>query len=132
MWPFRRRADRDGLGQRGEKISRKFLKRQGLAILASNYRCPTGEIDLIALDKSTLSDDGAQTLVFVEVKARSSDRFTDPASAVNADKQRRIRKVARYYLESRETSDYNVRFDIISVIVRDSQEPEIDHYQGAF
>ncbi len=132
MWPFRRRAGLDSLGQRGEKIARKFLKAQGLAILASNYRCPTGEVDLIALDKSTLSDDGAQTLVFVEVKARSSNRFTDPASAVNADKQRRIRKVAQYYLSTKDANDYNVRFDIVSVVVRGGQEPEIDHYQGAF
>ncbi len=147
MWPFRRRADRSqldepgqrdkpghqkDLGRRGEKIARKFLKGQGLKILAGNYRCPTGEVDLIALDESTLKVDGAQTLVFVEVKARSSAKYTDPASAVNADKQQRIHKVARYYLASHETSDYNVRFDIISIVAREDQEPEIDHYPGAF
>ncbi len=132
MWPFRRPARRDDLGRRGEKIARKFLKGQGLRILAENYRCPTGEVDIIALDKSTRSDDGTETLVFVEVKARSSAKFTDPASAVNADKQRRIRKVAQYYLATHDAGEYNVRFDIISVVVRDDTEPEIEHFPGAF
>lgn len=132
MWPFRPAGDSGRLGRRGERLARKLCKRRGLKILARNYRCRAGEVDLIALDPATRRTDGAETLVFVEVKTRSSDRYTDPESAVDARKQRRIRKVADYYVASRDAADYNVRFDIVAVVIRPGRKPRINHIPDAF
>jgi len=128
MWPFGR--SETPLGPRGEKLAARHLRRQGLKILARNYRCPAGEIDLIALDRSTRRE-GAETIVFVEVKSRSSDRTTDPESAVNADKQRRIRKAAAYYRQRHRADDYNYRFDIVAVVF-DADGPRLRHTPDAF
>ena len=136
MWPWGRRAaprDPTGrLGRRGERLARRTLRRKGLRILAENYRSPLGEVDLIALDRSTRRQYGAETLVFVEVKTRSSDRYTEPKSAVNADKQARIRKVARYYLAHHDTEEYNVRYDVVSIVLAAGCKTRIEHAQGAF
>jgi putative endonuclease len=104
------------------------LRTLGLKILAVNYRCPVGEADLIALDRR----DSAETIVVVEVKTRSSDRYTNPESAVNPDKQRRLRNVARHYLAERETGNLDVRFDVVSVLLRPRGPAEIRHIPGAF
>jgi len=103
-----------------------------MKILAANYRCPAGEADLIALDKSTLAADGAETLCFVEVKTRSSDSYTDPESAVDTEKRRRIRKVAQTYLTAHDTAALNVRFDIVSIVMRDGAKAEIKYIPDAF
>lgn len=139
MWPFRQRKGlRDGadanspstaaLGARGEKLAKKFLRRNGWKILAANYRCPVGEADLIGLDRRE------QTIVFVEVKTRSSDRNVAPESAVNAAKQARLRKIARYYLATRNTADMPVRFDVISIVIPydGKKSPDIRHIPDAF
>ena len=116
------------LGAHGEKLARKHLRRAGLKILAANYRCPAGEVDLIALDRRTKPD----TIVFVEVKTRNSDRYTSPAAAVNAEKQRRIRKVADYYLHQKHAEDLLVRYDIVSVVLPNEAPPRIEHLPDAF
>ncbi|HDZ22306.1 hypothetical protein LCGC14_0203540 [marine sediment metagenome] len=128
MWPFRRAET--SLGRRGEKLAARHLKRRGLKILARNYRCPAGEVDLIALDP-TNKHLGAETIAFVEVKSRSSDHYTDPESAVRADKQRRIRKVAGYYLQRRRVEGYNIRFDIVAVVF-DGDRPTVRYTPNAF
>lgn len=128
MWPFGRTDRSESLGKRGEKLASKFLRKQGCKILARNYRCPTGEADIVALDKN-------DTLVFAEVKTRSSDFHTDPQSAVNADKQRRLRNVAKYFLNARKCEDLNVRFDVVSIVIRDSghdNKPKIEYIKDAF
>ncbi len=133
MWFFRRGADvSGGLGRKGERLALRLLKRRGLKLLARNYRCPAGEIDLIVLDKTADSTCGAETVVFVEVKTRSSDRYTAPEGAVDADKRRRMQKVADYYLNTRRTADLNVRFDIVAVVIRENEKPEIRHIPDAF
>lgn len=139
MWPFGRKRARDAaagqtgdLGRRGERIARKTLRKHGLEILAENYRCPDGEADLIALDPSTRKESGAETIAFVEVKTRASDRYTAPASAVNADKRRRMKKTADYYLRTHDADGFNVRFDIVSIVIRPGQEPQVQHIPGAF
>ena len=139
MWPFSRKrasalamTDSRSLGQMGEKLACRFLRRQGLKILARNYRCPVGEADLIALDSSTRRTLGAETIVFVEVKARTSDRYTDVDSAVDSDKQRRLRRVADYYLSSRDAAGFGVRFDIVAVLARQDEEPRVEHIVAAF
>jgi putative endonuclease len=131
MWPFARRNSR-GLGADGETLARRYLSRLGLKILAENYRCPAGEADLVALDKSTRKTLGAETVVFVEVKTRASDHFSDPESAVDADKRRRMRKIANYYLSTRGSDGLNVRFDIVAIVCPPGEEPHIRHIPDAF
>jgi len=129
MWPF---GSAKPLGQRGEALARNYLKRRGMKVLARNFRCPAGEIDLIALDRSTRGRDGAETIAFVEVKARRSDRYTDPASAVDGRKRERLRKTAEYYLSRVDADGFNARFDIVSIVFRDGAKPEVQHIPDAF
>ena len=80
----------DDIGRRGEKVARQLLKRAGYRIVARNYTCHMGEIDIIALDKNEL--------VFVEVKALQSDVEADPEDHVDDRKQRKLRRAAEYYV----------------------------------
>ncbi len=121
MWPFGRNLS---TGRRGEQLAARALKRAGCAILARNYRCPAGEADLIALT--------GETLVFAEVKTRSSDRYADPETAVNKAKRKRYHGVARYYLHKTRRSDLAVRFDIVAVVMAPGAKPVVRHLPGAF
>ncbi len=116
------------LGSHGEKLAAGFLKKAGLKILARNYRCPAGEADLIALDKSGPDD----VIVFVEVKTRSSDKYTVPESAVNSVKQQKLRGIAEYYLATHKTGNRGVRFDVVSIVFPPAGQPEVRHIPEAF
>lgn len=129
MWPFR---PAKSLGQHGEALAGRMLKRKGMKILASNYRCPAGEIDIIALDRSSRGQSGRETIVFVEVKTRSDDSYNAPESAVDSRKRRRIRKTARYYLSHYPTSQYAVRYDIVAIVAPEGAKPQIKHITAAF
>ena len=129
MWPFRPEKT---LGRHGEKLAARALKRKGMKLLATNYRCPSGEIDIIALDRSTRRDSGRETIVFVEVKTRSDDSYNTPESAVNASKRRQIRKAARYYLSHHPTDQYAVRYDIVAIVAPRDSKAQIKHIAGAF
>ena len=129
MWPFR---PAKSLGQRGENLAARMLKRKGLKILAKNYRCPSGEIDIIALDRTGARKSGRETIVFVEVKTRSDDTYNTPESAVDGRKKRRIRKAARYYLSHYPTEQYAVRYDIVAIVAPPDAKPQIKHIEGAF
>ena len=102
-----------------------------MKVLAVNYRCPAGEADLIALDTATRGSLGAETIAFIEVKTRARDQYTDPAAAVDRDKQRRINKVADYYLARHDADDLNVRFDVVSIVLG-AGKPRIDYLEDAF
>lgn len=135
MWPFGRATaghSSGRLGQRGERLAQRYLRKQGLRILAGNYRCPAGEVDLIALERPRGGKDTAGTLVFVEVKSRSDDYHTDPESAIDLHKRRQMLRVARYYVASRGQDELAVRFDSIAVIFRPDGTQEIRHTPDAF
>ncbi|MDY7010536.1 MAG: YraN family protein [Planctomycetota bacterium] len=119
------------LGLKGEKLAARYLRRKGLKILARNYRCPPGEVDIIALDRSTRHSDGSETIVFVEVKTRSSDRYVEPESAVDAQKRLQLTRIAEYYLSRYDTNDYAARFDVVSVVIREGEKPQIRHITDA-
>jgi putative endonuclease len=123
---------RRALGAGGEKLAGKFLRKLGCKILATNYRCPSGEIDLIVLDSATAKTIGAQTVVFVEVKTRTSGKFAAPQAAVNAAKQRQIKAAAGYYLRTHDTQGLSTRFDIVAVVQPEGREPTIEHIPSAF
>lgn len=131
MWPFRRRSKAANpaaqLGRLGEKLARKHLRKAGFKILARNYACAHGEIDLIAYCPPE------ELIVFVEVKARTSDRYTQPYAAVNVDKQRKLRKTAAHYLAAKAPCrDVSHRFDIVSITATPDAPPRIEHIPHAF
>lgn len=96
------------LGAQAERTALRFLVRNGLTRVSSNYRTRGGEIDLIMLH------DGC--LVFVEVRFRTSTRFSDPAVTVDARKQRKIiRTAAAFLARTRQYSSYTVRFDVVAI-----------------
>lgn len=107
------------LGKRGEKLVEKYLKDLGFQILARNYRTPFGEADLIAAD-------GEET-VFVEVKARTTEKYGTPREAVTSTKRQRYYKIAEFYwLQT--GKEPNARFDVAEVYPED----KIEYYKNAF
>src|SRR6266545_4526859 len=111
-------------GRRAEDLAHRFLRRLGYTIVARNYRqrAGAGEIDIVAVDMDTL--------VFVEVKARSSEEFGPPENAVDREKRRHLDRVAREYARRAGTEWSHVRFDIIAVVL--SKPPRIQHLKDAF
>ena len=96
-------------GSEYEGLAAKWLEGHGYQIVERNYRCRQGEIDLIA------EKDGY--LVFVEVKYRRSSEAGDPAEAVDARKQARILRTARYYMTRYHISEGTpCRFDVVAVL----------------
>lgn len=117
---------RHALGDRGERLAARFLRRRGFSILYRNYRPERGgEIDLVCRDRR------AKTLVFVEVKTRSSEEHGSPAEAVDQKKQRRIARGAAEWLSALDDPDIPCRFDVVEVI-GGGPSPEIRHLREAF
>ncbi len=112
------------LGAAGEKAAAKALKHSGYRIVARNYRCALGEIDLIAVD--------SETIVFVEVKTRSTDSAADPENNVTYQKQRRLTRAARCYLIEKSAQDRPCRFDVVAVVMPERGKPQIEHFIDAF
>jgi putative endonuclease len=98
------------LGQLGEKLAKRFLEEREYEIICQNFKSKQGEIDIIAKDKN-------KTMVFVEVKTRTSLEFGNPAEAVNKSKIEHILKTARYYLYSNKIKETSMRFDVIEVFI---------------
>ena len=97
------------LGQAGEELAAAWYHGRGYDVLDRNWRCPTGEIDLVALRD--------RLLVVVEVKTRRTDAYGVPALAVTPVKQRRLRRLAAHWLaEHRVGRRVDVRFDVASVV----------------
>ena len=113
-------------GAAGEVLAARFLREKGYRIVASNYRCRQGEIDIIAADK--------QYIAFVEVKTRRSDSLYSPREAVTLSKQRRLIATASLYLRANPV-DKQPRFDVIEVVTK-ADDPmaveEINHIMGAY
>jgi len=113
---------RASLGRWGEDLALDFLKTQGLKILERNFRCPAGEIDIIAR-----SD---RQIIFVEVKTRKSEIFGTPQEAVNQRKQTQIIRVAQWYLEQN-PANLQPRFDVLAIRTGEGK-PDLEHIPDAF
>jgi putative endonuclease len=111
-------------GKLGERTARKFLRRQGLKFLAANFRSERGEIDLIFRDSDCLA--------FVEVKTRSSEDWTRPAAAVNAERRRRLSRCALDYLRLLKNPAVRIRFDIVEVLLAEGKVREVRHLPNTF
>lgn len=114
------------LGKIGEDIAENYLISKGYEILKRNYRYSHGEIDLIA--KIPNKD----FLIFVEVKTRNTLELGDPAYAINKKKISQLKKVAELYLYENEIKEIDCRFDVITVLLNDQENPIIEHYENAF
>jgi putative endonuclease len=106
-------------GRKGERIACRFLLRQGFDILARRYRSRSGELDIIAFEK--------ETLVFIEVKSRSSRKFGEPWEFVDWQKQQLLRRTAEDFIANHDLVEYAYRFDIVSVVGK-----EVSLFRNAF
>jgi putative endonuclease len=114
---------RNEIGAHGEQLAVEHLQELGLRIVARNWRCRYGELDVIAAE-------GADTLVFVEVKTRTGDGFGGVAEAVTPQKVRRIRRLAGLWLAGQESGWSQIRIDVIGVRLGRCRTPEVTHVRG--
>lgn len=115
--------DPKALGQWGEALARRFLEKQGMSCIEENYACKSGEIDLIM----GMPD---KTLVFVEVKTRSSEAYDKIESSITYAKKKCITRAARYYVGIHDLTDRPLRFDVI--VIHAPQPDQIRHYLNAW
>lgn len=114
------------LGRWGEQLAAEHLTAAGMQVLARNWRCAEGELDLVARDL-----DGA--IVFVEVKTRAGIGFGEPAEAVGWAKARKLRTLAcRWLLEHRPPGTSELRFDVVGIVRCPGQAPVVTHLRAAF
>lgn len=117
-------AAKDALGRRGEEIAARYLASRGLAIVERNWRCPQGEIDLIARDGGEL--------VFVEVKTRSSVAFGHPLESITPVKLARLRRLAAAWCDAHPGGHDTIRIDAIAVIAPRAGAVEVEHLERVF
>jgi putative endonuclease len=112
-------------GTRSERAAARFLKRLGYRILARNYSCPQGELDLVALDHGCI--------VFVEVRSTETADAARPAESVNLSKQQRLTNLALHFLQKHRLLGRAARFDVLAVSWPANQrEPDVVHHPNAF
>jgi putative endonuclease len=112
------------IGALGEQLAVDHLTFLGLRVLTRNWRCRYGELDVV------VADDVTRTVVFVEVKTRTTDQFGGVAQAVTPTKVRRLRRLAGLWLAAQHGGWGAVRIDMIGVRIGRTRVPEITHLQG--
>jgi putative endonuclease len=110
-------------GREGERSACQYLLDSGMKIIDRNFRCPLGEIDLIAQD--------GKTIVFVEVRSRQLDGICSPEESITVTKRRRVARAALWYLKQRGLQNCNARFDVVAIRWND-EKPEINWIVNAF
>jgi putative endonuclease len=118
------RETTQSIGLTGEGLALKYLAQKRYTIVETRFRLLRGEIDIIARD--------GRTLVFIEVKMRTSESYGRPEESVTPAKQAQIRKVALGYLCARRLGEADCRFDVISIRQRGPAEFAIEHFKNAF
>ncbi|HUU80239.1 MAG TPA: YraN family protein [Acidobacteriota bacterium] len=111
------------LGKWGEDLAVKKIKGLGYKEIVRNYRCPLGEVDLIARE--------GDTLVFIEIKTRKDKSIGYAKEAVDARKRRQLSKVALAYMKSMECCDVKARFDVVAINL-DRDKPQVEVIKNAF
>jgi len=121
----RAKKSKQELARIGEDHAARYLRSRGYRVLERNFRARSGEVDIIAEHK--------RALVFVEVKARSSDEFGQPRDAVTVWKQRRIVNAARSYAARLGGSEPSIRFDVVEVFITpEGRVKKVEVIAGAF
>lgn len=114
---------KDALGHRGEELAADHLKASGFRVVERNWRCPVGEIDLVAYD--------GRTLVIVEVKTRTSDAYGHPFEAITPAKLKRLHLLAGAWVKEREAGRQpETRVDVIGILCPTAGPPTIEHLRG--
>ncbi len=118
------------LGQAGEQAVCEALQKNGWQILFTNYRCMAGEADIVAMD----ADSNEQTLVFIEVKTRTSARHGRPADSVTPRKQKRLINIALHYISEHPPGpeEPSIRFDIVEAFPLPGGSFRLNHLRNAF
>ena len=128
LLPGRRRRllrDRKLLGRWGEKRCERFLKRKGFTTIARNFAWKLGEIDLIVTDSNG-------TIIFVEVRTRADESFTEAHRTVTPKKRVRLVRTAQYFLKTYKVKDRPLRFDVVAVVLGKKGPVQIRHYENSF
>lgn len=115
-------AQARAVGDRGEELACEHLRTLGWEVLERNWRCPAGELDVVARE--------GETLVFCEVKTRRSVRFGEPVEAVDQEKAWRLRRLAWAWLRAHDAQGSRFRIDVLGVLCRPGERPELTHLQG--
>lgn len=123
IWPFRRHKPKP-LGAQGEDLAVRLLKQEGFIILGRNVEVGRYELDIIAREDDTIA--------FVEVKTRRDDGYAAPEANITPQKQRHIRSAAHRWLSDNEPEDVYFRFDVVTVVLPESGEPELLLIRDAF
>ena len=113
---------KDALGQQGEQLAAEYLQRAGFRVLARNWRCSEGEIDIVAADR--------RTLVACEVKTRSGTRYGTPLEAVTRKKLSRLRRLAVRWVLANGVLFDEVRVDVVEVLKDERGNFAIEHIRG--
>lgn len=111
------------LGRKGEELAAKHLEKHGYKIIERNYRIRGGEIDLVALQ--------GNTLVFIEVKTRTSHKFGLPEESITRHKLKFLERAALFYRASRKNLPLAERIDVVTVDFTDSNQPKINLIKNA-
>jgi putative endonuclease len=118
------------LGQRGEDFAARYLRRLGYQIVGRQIDLGVGELDIVAVDNRSA---GGRTIVFVEVKTRTSDAAGLPAEAVDQERQTRLTRAALAYLKAHGLLEHRARFDVIALLwPDDAAAPTLEHIEDAF
>ena len=120
----KKQLNKADLGKWGESKAAKYLRRAGYDLLTRNYRCFRGEIDIVAVDPD-------ENLVFVEVKTRISEEFTEAETAVDTEKRRRLIRAAKHFISSYDLRHRPSRFDVL-IVIPGNWRPQIRHHKHAF
>jgi putative endonuclease len=120
---------KQAVGRRGEQLACEYLEKQGYEVLAKNVRTPYGEIDLI----TSLSEDKQETsIIFIEVKTRTTQSFGNPEDAISLRKKGHILASIEYFLQEHPELDKDWRIDVISIYLNKiSENIEIKHFINA-
>ncbi len=111
-------------GAKGEQAALSFLLGLGYNLVEQNFRCRSGEADLIMVD--------GPVLVFVEVKTRRNAAFGLPQEAVGRLKQIKVRRIAQHYLQLSHREEQELRFDVAAITFSENGEPVVEHLKGVF
>ena len=114
------------VGLHGEDLAAAELERQGMRVLARNWRCALGELDIVALE----SAGDQHTLVFCEVKCRTGLGFGDPLEAITYAKVRKLRQLAAEWLSTHGSRPAAIRLDAVGVVLTRGQAPVVRHVRG--
>lgn len=117
-------VNRTALGRRGEDAAASYLERVGMTIVERNWRGKSGEVDIVALDGTTL--------VLCEVKTRRSTSAGTPEESVTPAKQKRYRRLAEAYVQHADAAPVDVRFDVVSILVIAEDRALLRHHRAAF